>query len=351
MNPLNAVDPVARFVAIQDALTRSGDWYGDPTWLRFAAITAVLCPLEPAESAQRIRAAAESLKTGSSWYSDLASPFRFVVAALLVTDGIDPAVFAQELPREHQQFRELGVRHGGQYETLAIAILRHLDRGAPLSRWRTERLKALYDGLKRFHWWLTGPDDLPACACLTALEHAPETIAIAVDQHYKLLQSKGFTGGNHLLIGSALLTLANLPADQAVARFVTLTSAMGRSGGIVWHEDYDAIALLALLDQEADIIVGRHREILTQLDGLTPLSGGQASINLAAALTVLDLLRCDARGIRQHTAADLAGLLDRLHLFTAAALLLSTAADSIAGIVATDWPLGSPIHPLGGGVS
>lgn len=348
MNHLATVDPVARFVAIQDALTRSGDWYDSATWLRFAAITAVLCPLDPAESAQRIRAAAKSLKAGSAWYSDLASPFRFVVAALLVTDGIDPVAFAEELPREHQLFRELGVRHGGQFETLAITILRHLDRGAPLSRWRVERLKALYDGLKRFHWWLTGPDDLPSCACLTALEHAPEAITIAVDQHYKLLHGKGFTAGNHLLIGSALLSLAGLPADKAVARFVALASAMGRSGGTVWHEDYDAIALLGLLDQEADVVIGRHREILAQLDGLTPLSSGQAGINLASALTVLDLLRCDARGIRRHTAADVSEMLGRLHLFTAAALLLSTAADSITGMTATEWPLGSPLHPLGG---
>ncbi len=350
MHHLTTVDPVTRFIAIQHALTKSGDWYDGATWLRFAAITAVLSPLEPEESALRIRAAADTLKAHSTWYSDLASPFRFVVAALLVTDGIDPLSFAEELPQDHQLFRDIGVRHGGQYETMAIAIVRHLDRGAPLARWRVERLKSLYDGMKRFHWWLTGPDDLPSCACLTALEHAPDAIAIGVDQHYKLLNSRGFSAGNHLLIGSALLSLAGLPAEQAVARFITLAQAMGSSGGDVWHEDYDAIAFLALLDQDADIVIGRHREILAQLDGLTPLSGGQAGINLAAALTVLDLLRCNARGIRLHTATEISGMLDRLHLFTAAALLLSTAAESVTGIASAEWPLGSPIHPLGGGL-
>lgn len=348
MDHLISSDPFTRFLAIQDALIARGDWRDDATWQRFAALTGTLCPLEPAETARLIAAAAQVLRERSGWYSDLSTSQRFVVAAVLVADGIDPLRFLHELDADHGIFRDLEVRHGGHYETLAILILRHLDQGRPLARWRVERLKLLYEGLKGYHWWLTGPDDLPACACLTAVPGDPDRVAAVVDQHYRQLHHRGFARGNHLLIASSLLALGGREPGDAVERFAAIAESLGRAEASVWHQDYEAIAMLAMLDQEPDLVASRHREVLTRFAALQPPLAGQAAINLAAHLVAIDLLRSDERGIRPHSIAAFTTLLQRLNRLTAAALLLD-GGGPMAGTDA-DWPLGSGLYPLGGGV-
>ena len=156
-------DILERFLALQTCLADGDDWQSDPSWLRFAAQTAVLCAGEPEETAHRIRTGAEVLRSSAGSTGDLATAWRYVVAALLLQNGIEPTNFARELPFDHELLRAAGVRNGGRFETMAIAIMRHLALGERLGTSRVLKLQALYDGLKQHHWWLTGPDDLPAC--------------------------------------------------------------------------------------------------------------------------------------------------------------------------------------------
>ena len=177
----------------------------------------------------------------------------------------------------------------------------------------------------------------------------PERIAVIVDQHYRLLNHRGFVRGNHLLIASSLLALGGRDPSAAVERFAALAEALGRAEASVWHQDYEAIALLAMLDQEPGLIADRHREALARFATLEPPLAGQAAINLAAHLVVIDLLRSDEHGIRPHSIAAFTTLLQRLNRLTAAALLLDGSGGAIAGTDA-DWPPGAGLYPLGGGV-
>lgn len=349
MQHLPHIDLLARFSAIYNALRRTGDWRDRPAWLRFAAQVGVCCPLDPTDVAARIRSAADVLRGAGGWFSDLSAPWRFVLAALLVQDGIDARTFAQGLAADHELFRAVGLRPGGMYESMAIGILRHLDSGRLEPR-QVDRVRQLYEGLKRHHWWLTGPDDLPACACLTAIAGPAEAIVERIEDHHLRLRQCGFTLGNHLLHAACLLALPDLPPGAAVSRFVALAEAFKAQASSIWHEDYDAVALLCLLDHEADLVVSRMRETIGALVTQEPSIQGQATFNLAAELVVLDLSRCDRRGFRLHTGADLQQMLSTLRLSSAAALLLSTGSQSIATSELADWPGPSPMMPMGGPV-
>jgi hypothetical protein len=347
LSHLPNTDILQRFVALQAQLADGSDWQTEPTWLRFAAQTAVLCAGEPDETAQRIRDGAETLRSIADHFGDLATPWRFVVAALLTQNGIDPVDFARELPADHELLRNAGVRHGGRYETMAIAILRHLGRGSPLEAGQAGRLKALYAGLKRHHWWLTGPDDLPACALLTCLDRTPERITEAVETNHRLLHELGHRNGGNLLHAACLLTLVDLPHNHAVWRFDHLAQEFSHQLAPLEREDYDAVALLCLLDQHADLVVVRLRGFLHDLARLEPPLYGQAGFNLAADLTILDLARCDHGGFRLRTGADLSQMLATLHRFSAAALLLTTAADPLLSGVQGEWGTSGWLTPMG----
>lgn len=341
------IDILPRFSAIYAALRVNGDWRDRPAWLRFAAQIVVRCPLDPTDIAKRIRTAADILRKHAGWFSDLSSPWRFVLAALLVQDGIDVEVFAAGLSGDHDLFRRAGLRHGGMYETMAIAILRHLNAGS-LDHHAIDQLQQLYTGLKRHHWWLAGPDDMPACACLTAVKSPPGLTVLRIEDNLTRLRGSGFTLGNHLLHAACLLALPDLPEGAAATRFTALATAFNTIDGKLWHEDYDAVALLCLLDHHPKLIVQRVREYIDALLKQEPALQGQATFNLAADFTLLDLARCDRNGVRLHTGADFSRMLATLHLSSAASLLLSTGSQSIATSELADWPNASPLAPMGG---
>lgn len=345
---MTPTDPCQRFLAIQAALITQGDWSNQSAWMRFAALCTILTPLEPLEIAKHIRANADILYKKADWFSDLATPFRFIISAFLVADGLDAGEFADQLPRDHEVFRNCAIRHGGQFETMAIAILRHVDERKQLHRFRVERVGAIYNALKSYHWWLTGPDDLSTCACLATTEQAPEAIGYSIEQAYQGLRDFGHGPGNHALIAAGLLTLSPGSTVDALARWQGLFTAFEHTHTHPWHEDFDAIALLCQLPHSAERVVATHQRISESLRQADSSWSGQASFNIASMLTMVDLIRCDERGIRLHTAVDLQTMLQQLRIISAASLMVSLSAQSIANFDAVEWPAGSVWAPYGG---
>lgn len=337
-------DILTRFTGLYSALRASGDWRDRREWLRFAANAAVLCPLAPSETAARIREAAGILRRDAPWFSDLRTSWRFVLAAMLVQEGIPAHVFTASLVEHQRRFSAAGLPHGGMYGTMAIAILHYLN-----GHWVDDRqmghLVALYTGLKRHHWWLAGPDDLPVCACLTVIPGTPGEIINRVEANLRQLRDMGFTSGNHLLHAACLLALPTLPEGLATLRFAGLARAFSKNHTGLWHEDYDALAMLCLIDQAPATVAGLIREYMDALVKDEPALHGQATFNLAADLAFLDLARRDGPGLGLHTGGDFSRMMATVRLGMAAALLLSTSAESIATVTLAEWPSADPLSP------
>src|SRR5271170_7658635 len=82
-----------RYREILGAMRTERETWSDSFWLRIAAHAAVLCP-DPAEQlAHRIREIAAALRERTDWYRSLASPVRFVVAAMLIQHHLKVADF------------------------------------------------------------------------------------------------------------------------------------------------------------------------------------------------------------------------------------------------------------------
>ena len=307
--------PLARFREILGELDIDHQSFTDAFWLRFAAQASVFHSEAPAILAKRIRLIADHLLAHAAWYKPLASPLRFVIAALLLRHHARLNDFLAEYHRVGEMLDKVGLRHGGRYEPLTVLILMLSPGHSAFSMLEAERLKVLYGHLKRFHWWITGRDDLPAVAALAQIPGHPEVIAAETEAIYQRLCDAGCMKGDHLQTAAHLLPLTGLRPDDAANRWLALMRPMEGATMGLKPVHYDAVAVLSLLEQPAQTVVDRVFAVKREIDLAMPDLAGDSSLTLAADLTALDLIRFAADG-RTIAAAELPGRLHALHLAT-----------------------------------
>ncbi|MEK7415095.1 MAG: DUF4003 family protein, partial [Planctomycetota bacterium] len=282
---IHAVNPLDQFLGIYESLRGDAWWPTDQAWLRFAAQAAVMRPANPGATARAIRATAESLHLQAPWYNPLPPMLRVVVAATLVQIGEEPQAFDHTLVTTRAMFRNAGLPDTSENDILAILALRVLTNDSNINEKTVERLRAIYTSMKRHHWWLTGKDDLPSCAVMTACPGSPAAIEGAAETIYQILHARDIPADQDLQTAANMLTLAGLQPDQVTARFFDLIAALRSAGTHVDSERFCAFALLSLLDHEQQRIGVRFQEILTPLEKLEPLLVGPVDANIAADLT------------------------------------------------------------------
>jgi hypothetical protein len=197
--------------------------------------------------------------------------------------------------------------------------------------------------MKRCHWWLTGPDDLPACAALAHSHGSAIEVVNRTEACYQLLHASGLQRGHHLQTAANLLPLGGLAPDVAVARYRGLRSRLEADQGPLSPTHYEALSLLSLLDHEPGVVVDRLLAVFRELQLFQPDVVAAANLIIAADLTCFDLARFDraqqslARGPRE------AEMLRALHTFrVAAAASLSRIDVDLAlpatGLSMVGWP-------------
>lgn len=309
--------PLERFRNILGELDLDHQSFTDAFWLRFAAQAAVFQMEAPALLAKRILLIADHLLTQADWYKPLASPLRFVVAALLLKQHTRLHDFLGEYHRVGDMLDKIGLRHGGRYEPLTVLILISAPEHDAFSMIEAERLKVLHAQLKKFHWWLTGKDDLPAIAALAQIPGSAEVIAARTEAIYQRLVDAGCMKGDHLQTAAHLLPLTGLGADEAVNRWLSLLRTLESKKVTLHPAHYDALSVLSLLEQPASVVVDRLLAVRNEIDLVTPDLAGESSFTLASDLTALDLIRYRADG----TPADALALPNRLHALSLATMV------------------------------
>jgi hypothetical protein len=333
--------PLGRYRAIVAALHDTADSSGDRYWLRFAAQAAVLCPESPHAIAAGIRRLAEGLLARADWYQGLTTPARFVVAALLVQHHLPMRVLVAGHKRSVALLQAAGLPHRGFAATMGTLIMHLAPSGHGFGVGEAQRLKAIYSRMRRFHWWITGPADLPACAALAQCPSTAEVIVARVEDIYQQLHAGGLTIGNHLHTAACLLSLSGLSGESAVARDLELERRLARRYRAFGSVHYDAISVLALLDHDPEVVVARLDALLGEV------RRSQGDLDPATAFTIAS----DLAFLQLHTLGpDLAPIQDAhamqarlriLHTFhIAVAVLMSHAGDFDATAIPTPmWPM------------
>ena len=287
--------PLDRYRAIIASLGVERESWIDTFWLRFAAQVAMLCPDAPEALAQRIRTTAEALSKTAAWYQSLASPARFVVAAMLIQHQIPINEYIDEHARVVEQLSAVGLRRHSGLNQIMTAIILHLTRHKGAANeasqvQKIERIKAIYEQMKRFHWWLTGPDDLPACAALAHCEGTSDAVA-RTESAYQALHKGGLVRGEHLQTAANLLPLIDLSVDTAVWRYFGLKKTLEARVGVLDEIHYDALVVLTMLEHPAERTTDLLFSIYDELNLFQPDQHDAANFLIAADLTFLDLVR------------------------------------------------------------
>lgn len=286
-------DPVSRFREIYDALNEDRGWWGDASSLRFSAVTALTCPGDARKVAAAIRESADEIKAESGWFGPLNSRLRFIVGAMLVLHQDNARDFLTEVKRVRDLFKEAGLRRSSIYETMAILVLRMKADKKPIDNDTVRQFREMYEEMKKHHWWLTGPDDFPACAILVGEKASVQQIGQDIEDIYQALHAKGFSKGDPLQTAANILYLAGVHAEKVASRYRALADGFKENGVAIWQSDYDELAILSFLDHSAKRIVDtvlRHREVM---ESLKPKPDRSLTFNLAASTTFLELVRVD----------------------------------------------------------
>ena len=282
-------DPLARFRAIYDDLNVRRSWHQDAMPLRYAAIALTLAEGEPYQIADRLYTAADELKARTGWFGPLRSSVRFVVAAALLRRGEHVGRFCDEVERVGQMFRDAGLRRGSIYEVLAILILQGED-GERIEPAQVARFAKAYASMKEHHWFLTGPDDYPACALLARRDESVAETARRVEGFYDGLRAAGLPRGEALQLASHLLCVNPAAPQTVLARFRALHAGFRGAGIAMWQADFDELAVLTLLEHPPAVVVERvtrHREVMR---GLRPKPDSLQTFSLACDTAFLSLV-------------------------------------------------------------
>ena len=346
-SPLPSVVPLDLYRHLIGLLNSDEDAWDDTLWLRFAAQVAVMCPDAPPTLVRRIREIAEQLLHHAPWYHALASPARFVVAAMLIQHRIPVADFVSEHAHVVSLMDVAGLRHEQFYSVVAVMMLMMNPGHRSATLADVERIKAIYEQMKRFHWWLTGPNDVPACVALAHCPGAADLLVERVEYAYQALLADGVLAGSYLQTAANLLPLADLEMDKTLQRYRGLVAALVAQKGAFHQPYYDPLALLTLLDHQPDLVISRLLAITGELDHFQPECEGDVNILIASDLVFLDLIRSDRQQRPMVEPNAVAKMLRTFHAFHLGSAVLVSQIDSsrvqfIGNASSPAWPYQYP---------
>lgn len=277
-----------RFREFDEALNQDRGWFESTVFLRYAAIAALRCNGSPSDVARQVREIAQALKKDAGWFGQLTTELRYVVAAILLQRGDDAPAFTAELVRAKTVFRVAGIRRDAIYEILSVLAMRSYTEHITDSH--VHRLKQFYEEMKKYHWWLTGPDDLPALALLTSRDEPVGLIAQRIEQICDGLHAEGFAKCSELQYAAHLLYHSRERAELAAARAGVLFRQFKEQGKPIRRGDYDLIAMLTLLEDEAQKIAEQSLSYRDQARTLRPRSDKQIAFDIGTNLAALKFL-------------------------------------------------------------
>ncbi len=256
LSPYLPPHPVTRMIELCRAIGSHKRWFHNWSMLRYAASGLLFVEGPAEELATRLFDAADQLKEGAGWFSNLRTDVRFCLVAGLLRHETPVDQFKSMFARTRAAFREAGLPKGETEEAMATLICLDVCDHAPTEA-EARRIAEVFAGMRAEHRLLTGREDYPA-ATLLALrgEPVPEIIA-RVELLYDALHELHFHRGNQLQLASHLLYFVEAPDAVALARFRALYDAFQAEGLWMNSGDYDEVAILAFLDLPAPAIVER----------------------------------------------------------------------------------------------
>ena len=325
-----AHDPVIGYLETFNRLRAAKRWTTNATVFRFVALTLGAAGAEV--TYDRLEAAAQGLKKRARWTSPLKSEIRFVVAAMILRRGLDPARIHARVVATRSAFKSYKIASRGRGPTLAALLLALQGEGRVVPGRQLARLAQIYRRWRDDHFWLTDSNDLPAAALHASRAEPVEALAANVERAYQTLRDAGFSRGNQLQLVSQLLAVDPRGTDAGVQRFRRVATRLKDARERVNAGHYDEVAMLALTQEPPARVVDRVLRYRDRLREAKRPPSRDMAFSLAAGITLAE----DSKRAGERSAGDLATLqaiqaiLDAQQAVMVAAIAASTASSSAA---------------------
>ena len=323
-------DRVAGYLRTFERLRARKRWSVNSVTFRFVALS--LGAAAASIGYDRVEQVATELRKRARWSSPLKSEIRYVVAAMILRRGQDPAAIHARVFETRDAFKAHKLPSRGIGATLAALLLALHHEAGPVPQQHIERLARIYRGWRREHRWLTSSSDLPAAALHAAREVPVEVLAAAVERAYTRLDEAGFRRGNQLQLVSHLVAVDPRGTDTGVQRFCAVAERLKAADERVGASRYDEIALLALTQGHPGDVVDRVLHHRDRLRAVKPRPEKAVAFTLAAGIE----LAADAEVAGERNAGDLAALQSIQAILDAqqAAMIAAVSASAAAGAAA-----------------
>ena len=321
-------DPVARYLETFERLRARKRWSTETATFRFVALA--LGAAGAAVDYDRLEEAATGLRKRARWTSPLKSEIRYVVAAMILRRGLEPAAVHARVFEARDAFKAQRLPSRGTGPTLAALLLALRSEGRAVPPRHVERLADIYRRWRKDHFWLTGATDLPAAALHAGRGESVDVVTADVERAYERLREAGFRRGNALQLVSHLLAVDPRGTDTAVQRFTVVAQRLKDARERVPTGRYDEVALLALTQETPGRVVDRVLGYRDRLRAAKPRPSKDLALSLAAGIELAE----DSARASHGSAGDLAALqairdiLDAQQAATIAAISASSAAAS-----------------------
>jgi len=318
--------PLERFLQICAAFETERTWTEGAQAFRFAASTLVTAPGSPEEVCHAVRATAERLKSDAGWTSPMRSAIRYLIAAMLVRNDLEPARFSAACDEVEAGIKDRKLRRSKCHAVLTTMVL--LSSGeSGIDPAHLDRMAEIYGGMKEHHPWITNQGDYAPCALLATTDGTVEQMMRRFEGAYDGLRELGYGRGDQLQRASHLLYFNPVEDQVALARFDGLFRQFKESGLWMHGGDYDEMAILSFVDAAPVTVVDKvlqHRESIAEL---RPRPGKEMSFSLACGTGFVELARAACTDVTDTALLiQFQGILDA----QAAAVIASTTAASAA---------------------
>ncbi|KAB2329971.1 DUF4003 family protein [Cytobacillus depressus] len=179
---------------------------------------------------------ADTVKKSASLFSPLRSIY-YPIAGLILTNDHLPDEEITRLHRHYEDLRKAGFR-SSMYTYLAAFLMDdHLN---------PDRIKAVYEEMKKYHRFLTSYDDYPAAVIIAKKEGQVAELVEISEKYYEELNRNGFHKGNDLQFLANMLVLNGAYSNELVGDVIHAKDEFRRNGIKVKEMHYSSLAVIAL---------------------------------------------------------------------------------------------------------
>ena len=290
------LDLLDRYSSVLRAFEDRLPWYGTKELLQYVAVGVLTAEGSAEELATGVHDLEEAFSDALPWYrkSNVSGMVRLGVSASLYTAGFGAAEFIAA----HEAAQSFSGRHArsmrGVFGLLATFILCLQNDDAAVEESQVSRLFEIYREMKKYHWWLTGSDDLPACAALVALPGTAKEVGDITEAMFTgLKRHADFKTSEALQTAANFLCLTKLEPEVACARAHELAEALRARGCGVGKSEYEEVSILCGIPIPVERIVDHVMDFYEHLPNQSWWSSKTRRFDTASSIAIVSMLKTD----------------------------------------------------------